>query len=128
MVKVYVTKTSQYPIKATKVKTYLRDFFKKEGIVSEAFVSVAFVGEDKMKKLAKKYYAKDSNLHNVFSFVENEAGEFVNPKGVGINLGEIVICYPVVVKEAVAEGKLVDRKILELVEHAGEHLMGRHHE
>lgn len=128
MIKVYVAKTGQYPIKATKVKTFLREFFKKQGIVSDAFVSVAFVGEGKMRQIGKSYYPGDSKVHNVFSFVESEAKGFVNPKGIGINLGEIVICYPVVVKEAVKEGKLVDKKILELVEHAGQHLMGNHHE
>lgn len=127
MIKVYVSKAGQYPIKATKVKKFLKSFFEKEGIVSDAYVSVAFVGENKMLKLAKKYYG-DNKLHNVFSFVENEAGEFVNPKGSGINLGEIVICYPVAVNESVSEGVLIEERILELISHAGEHLMGRHHE
>lgn len=127
MIKVYVTKQRQYPIKATKVKSFLRGFFTGEGIVSDAFVSVAFVGEKKMRALAKRYYPKDNLVHSVFSFVENEAGEFVNPGGIGINLGEIVVCYPVVVTQASTEGKLVEAKALELIEHAGAHLLGRHH-
>lgn len=126
MLKVFVTKQGPYPIKAPKIKSFLREFFKREGIVSDAHVSVALVDKKKMLALAKKYY-KDSKLHSVFSFVEGETVSFVNPKGVGINLGEIVICYSKAVSDASKEGKLVEKKVLELVEHAGQHLMGRHH-
>ena len=128
MIKVYVSKQGQYPIKASKVKSFLRGFFKKEGIVSDSYTSVAFVGEKKMLALARKYFPRDNNLHNVFSFVESEVSGFVTPEKSGIYLGEIVVCYPVAVKQAVSESVLVDKKVLELIEHAGEHLMGRHHE
>lgn len=128
MVKVYVTKAGQYSIKTPKIKAFLRSFFKREGIVSTAFVSVAIVSEKKMQQLGRKYYPNDNKTHNVFSFVENESGEFKSPTEAGINLGEIVVCYPIAVKEAISEGKLIDKKILELIEHAGEHLLGRHHE
>lgn len=127
MTNVYVSKQGSYPVSAVKVKKFLRSFFKSNGIVSDSFVSVALVGKEKMKSLAKKYYPKDNNIHNVFSFVESESTSFKNPKGVGINLGEIVVCYPVAVEEASMEDKLVEEKILELVEHGGHHLLGRHH-
>jgi len=128
MIKVFVYKQSNYPVAVVKVKKALSDFFKNEGIVSDAFVSLAFVGEKKMFSVGKKYYPKDTNLHSVFSFVEDISGNFINPKGLGINLGEIIICYPKALKEAIFENKLVDDKVIELVLHAGEHLMGRHHE
>lgn len=127
MVNVYVSKQGSYPVSSVKIKKFLRNFFKSQGIVSDSFLSVALVNEKKMLALAKKYYPKDNKVHNVFSFVESESTSFKNPKGVGINLGEIVVCYPVAVKQASLEEKLVEEKILELVEHAGHHLLGRHH-
>ncbi|SRR3989344_7870210 len=126
MIRVFVKKQNNYPVKTTKIKKTLQLFFEKEGIVSEAYVSVAIVGETKMLALAKKYH-KDRKLHNVFSFVENEVTEFKYPVGAGINLGEIVICYPVVVNESNKEGKLIEDKVVELILHASEHLLGRHH-
>ena len=43
-------------------------------------------------------------------------------------MGEIVICYPKVLEEAKLEGKLIDQKAYELVEHGALHLLGFHHE
>lgn len=43
-------------------------------------------------------------------------------------LGEIVVCFPVVLKEAKLEGKLIEEKVLELVGHSALHLLGIHHE
>ena len=127
MISVLVTKTENYPIKSPKIKKALRDFFKKNGIVSDAQVSVSIVGEKKMKDICRKYL-NDKSLHNVLSFTTEETkGKFVYPPD-KIFLGEIILCYPVVIKEAQMEGKLIDEKAIELLLHAGEHLLGRHHE
>jgi probable rRNA maturation factor len=127
MIKINVSKQSNYPISGVKVRKFLQDFFKENGIVSEAECHVSFVGEDKMKDLGKKYYKKDSRVHNVFSFVESEVSEWKHPKDI-MYLGEIVVCFPVVLKEAKMENKLIEEKVLELVGHSALHLLGIHHE
>lgn len=127
MIYINVVKQSNYPISSTKVKKFLQDFFQKHGIVSEAEATVSFVGEAKMKTLGKKYY-KDTKLHNVFSFVESEASGWKHINDNHINLGEIIVCFPVVVKEANMEGKLIEEKVLELIKHSALHLLGIHHE
>ncbi len=127
MIKVYVKKQANYPIKASEIKNNLKDFFKKQGIVSDAQVSVAIVGEKKMLEISKKYL-KDNRVHNVLSFThEGSKGEFVYPPGERIDLGEIIVCYPKVIEEAQSEGKKVAKKVNELIEHGGLHLMGIHH-
>ena len=127
MIKVYVKKQTNYPIKATEIKSNLASFFKKSGIVSDSVVSVALVGEKKMLDIGRKYL-KDNMMHNVLSFTSDEVkGEFVYPPDEKINLGEIIVCYPIAVEEAKAEGKRIDDKVHELVEHGAEHLMGIHH-
>jgi len=133
MIKINVSKQSNYPVSGVKVRKFLQTFFKKNGIVSSAECHVSFVSEAKMIALAKKYY-KDSGLHsasgiaphNVFSFVESEVSGFKYPSNI-MQLGEIVVCFPQVLKEAKQEGKLIEEKVLELVGHSALHLLGIHH-
>lgn len=128
MIKVTVKKQANYPISAKLIRDVLKEFFVKEGIVSNAFVSVVLVGEKKMLEMGNKFL-KDKLLHNVLSFTEDELkGNFVYPPEAGINLGEIVVCYPKAVEEAKKEGVLIDERVKELILHSAEHLMGRHHE
>jgi len=128
MIKVAVTKQTNYPVSPKKIKDSLKDFFTKQGIVSDAEVSVAIVGEKKMLELGRKYL-NDKNLHNVLSFTADEvSGKFMYPPDDKIHLGEIIVCYPVVVREAKKEGKLIEEKVLELVEHGAWHLLGIHHD
>ena len=128
MIRVDVTKQLNYPVSAAKIKKKLADFFAKRGIVSDAEVSVAIVGEKKMLDLGKKYLG-DKVLHNVLSFTPDETrGLFAYPPDSLVHLGEIVICYPLVVAEAKKEGTLIEDKAYELIEHAALHLLGIHHE
>ncbi|MFV1917742.1 MAG: rRNA maturation RNase YbeY, partial [Patescibacteria group bacterium] len=128
MIKVYVRKQTNYPIKASVIKRNLISFFKERGIVSDAVVSVVIVGEKKMLDIGRKYL-KDNNVHNVLSFTADEGrGDFVYPPGEHINLGEIVVCYPKAAEEAKGEGKRIDEKVSELLEHGALHLMGIHHD
>jgi len=127
MIKVYVTKQGNYPIKSAEIKRKLSKFFLEHGIVSNAEVSVAVVGEKRMTEVGDKFL-HDGKLHNVLSFVPNEEkGNFVYPPGSLISLGEIIVCYPEAVREAIFENKLVQNKVYELIEHGAMHLMGINH-
>ena len=97
MINVLFTKQSNYPVSSPKIKTVLKNFLTKHGIVSEAEVSLALVGEAKMLEIGKKFM-KDNKLHNVLSFTveeKNNAG-FIYPPG-KLYLGEIIICFSKVV-------------------------------
>jgi probable rRNA maturation factor len=129
MIKVYVKKQSNYPFDTPKLKKKLKSFLKKEGIVSDSVVNIAVVGETKMKDISRKYLNERNEVHNVLSFVEEElTEEFVYPPTNDyLRLGEIILCYPKVFEEAKKEGKRIDDKVYELVEHGAQHLLGRHH-
>ena len=128
MIKVRVKKTSNYPISSPKIKRSLKAFLKGRGIVSDTEVSIAIVGKEKMIKLAKKYLNEKATVHNVLSFTENEVSEkFAYPPGGPIQLGEIVVCYSKAQEEANEENKMIDEKVIELVEHGALHLLGIHH-
>jgi probable rRNA maturation factor len=134
MIKVLVTKQSNYPVGAAAIKKKLSAFFTKQGIVSDAEVSVAIVGEKKMMELGT-VYLKDKKLHNVLSFTPGEerfvygkAASFAYPPDKLIHLGEIVVCYPKAVEESKEENVLIDERVYKLVEHGALHLLGIHHE
>ena len=128
MIKIYVTKQSNYPVDVRRIKRELKKFLLERGIVSDSEISVAIVGEKKMLTLAKKHLNENDVLHNVLSFPASEVKkEFVNPPGNINPLGEVVVCYRKAVEEAKEEDKLIDDKIIELVEHGALHLLGIHH-
>jgi rRNA maturation RNase YbeY len=128
MIKVLISKQSNYPVKTAPIKKKLAEFLAKNGIVSDAEVNVAIVGEAKMMSIGTKYL-KDRKLHNVLSFVPGEGkGGFIDPPDGKIHLGEIIVCYSQAVKEAKEENILIDERVYELIEHGALHLLGIHHE
>lgn len=132
MVKVIIYKQSSYPVKSSDIKKKLSKFFEDRGIVSDAEVNISLVGEKKMLDVSKKYL-KDNKVHNVLSFepsgefIYGKAANFVYPPDGKIHLGEIIVCFPVAVREAKAENVLIDKKVYELIEHGAFHLLGIHH-
>jgi probable rRNA maturation factor len=128
MIKVSVTKQSNYPVRVLDIKKKLAEFLTKSGIVSDTEVSIAIVGEKRMLDIGYKYL-RDKKLHNVLSFVPSDVkGGFIYPPDGKIHLGEIIVCFPLAVKEAEQENVLIDEKVYELVEHGASHLLGIHHE
>lgn len=76
-------------------------------------------------------YRKIDATTDVLSFPQNDPSQvmapFVDmPDGV-MRLGDVIVSYPQAVVEATDENKLVDDKIVELIEHGINHLLGIHH-
>jgi probable rRNA maturation factor len=129
MIKVLIKKQSHYPISNWKIRKTLQEFFKSHGIVSDSLVEVSLVGEKAMVELARRHLGEKDMVHDVLSFPESEVrGEFIYPDDGFIRLGEIVLCYPKIFKEAKDEGVLIEQKALELIRHSAMHLLGFHHE
>lgn len=128
MIKVFVNKQSNFAVSSTVLKKRLSAFFQKQGIVSDAEVSVAIVGKAKMMQVVNKYL-KDGKLHNVLSFTPTETkANFIFPPDGLIHLGEIIICYPLAVEESMEENVLIDERVCQLAEHGALHLLGIHHQ
>lgn len=126
MIKVYVKKLSNYPVSVVRIKKFLKKYLS-EKCISDCDVSVAIVGRETMLKLARKYLGEKNMLHNVLSFTESEVDKtFISPID-RLYLGEIVICYSKVFEESKSENKRIEDKVLELVAHGAEHLLGNHH-
>jgi len=63
MIRVNVSKQSNFPVKSSLIKKRLKEFLTREGIVSDCVVSVAIVGEAKMFEIGKKHL-KDKELYS----------------------------------------------------------------
>jgi ssRNA-specific RNase YbeY (16S rRNA maturation enzyme) len=119
MITVLIYKESNYPLPTQKVKKKLREVLKKK-ITSNASVSLAFVGKEKMEELVQKYYKEDPQkkyVHPILTFPSAEMRDEFRQKGTP-DLGEIIISYEEVDSE---------EKLLSLVEHGALHLIGVHH-
>ena len=125
-VKVPIFVESRYRINRKRIKSTITKILEAHNIKGPAEVSVAIVGDRKMRSLSKKYKGEDKT-RNILSFSLMEGNSTFTPSDT-LRLGDLVISYPVVIKEASVEEKLVDDKIDELIEHGMLHLLGINHE
>lgn len=116
---------SRYQVNRKRIKASVIQLLKEQGINGPAEVSIAIVGNRKMRLLHKKYKGEDKTT-NVLSFPIAEGEATVLPADV-LRLGDIVISYPYVIKESAEDDMLVDDKIDQLVLHSMQHLLGNHH-
>lgn len=116
---------SRYKVNRKRIKQVASDTVQKNGIITPFEVSIAIVGNRKMRALNKKYRDMDKTT-NVLSF-PLDVGKGAPRTPDKLYLGDVVISYPVVIEEAALEKMLVDDKIAELVEHGVKHLLGDHH-
>lgn len=99
-----------------------------EGRIRQADIAIRIVGEDEGRSLNRHYRGKDYAT-NVLSF-PGELPEGVKlPKGVTMPLmGDLVVCAPVVAREAAEQGKPVADHYAHLVVHGVLHLLGWDHD
>jgi probable rRNA maturation factor len=117
---------SRYRVNRKRIKNIVTKLISQHRVDGSVEVSVAIVGDRKMRELSKEYKGEDKT-RNVLSFSQTEGEQILNP-GQSLRLGDIVLSYPQVINDAVKEEKMVDDKIDELVEHGLMHLLGIHHD
>lgn len=116
---------SRYKVNRKRITKTVSDTLIANGITGPCEVSVAIIGDRKMRALNKKYRNLDKTT-NVLSFSQMEGKTSVLPTD-KLYLGDVVVSYPKVIEEASIEKMLVDDKVAELVEHSVLHLLGQHH-
>lgn len=112
---------SRYPIAKKNLVSLTNDFLDNEKIKVDIEVSIAVVGDRKMRLLNKKYRQKDETT-TILSF---SLEGFITPDDGFLRLGDVVISYPQAVERAVEDEMLVDDKIKELLIHGLNNLMGK---
>ena len=130
MISVLFRTETHFPVKKSLVEDAIVGALRGR-VTRSTEVSVTIVGDRKMHELNKAYRNKDYPT-NVLSFPQYDPSQpmvpFVDtPDGV-LHLGDIVISYPVALREAAEVNVRIDDKIVELVLHGLEHLLGNHHE
>lgn len=95
-------------------------------LLRDAELTVRLVGEGEGRKLNRSYRGKDYAT-NVLTFVYGDEEGLPPIEGAPL-MGDLVLCVPVVVREAAEQGKTVDAHFAHLVVHGMLHLQGCDHE
>jgi probable rRNA maturation factor len=117
---------SRYKVNRKRIKKVIESVIANNEVAGSVEVSVAIVGDRKMRELSKQYKGEDKT-RNILSFSQSEGESIVSPEDV-LRLGDIILSFPQVINDAVRDEMLVDDKVDQLIEHGLMHLLGIHHE
>lgn len=123
MITTEIISESSYKINRKRIRQVVEKTLTEHGVNRNAEVCVVIAGERKMRALHKQYLETDEAT-DVLSFPL----EGVNYPDEVLRLGDIVVCYPVAVRQAGENNRMVDDEVNFLVEHGCLHLLGIHHE
>ncbi len=124
--KVLIFVESRYKVNRKKIKSAVSYVLEDQGVTSPVEVSIAIVGDRKMRALNKKYRGKEGTA-NILEFPLSDGEQTPMPSDI-TRLGDIVISYPELIREAAAQEMLVDERVEELIHHGMLHLLGMHHQ
>jgi len=95
----------------------VQEVFEKEQIDQNYSLNVVFVGKNKMKVFTEKYKNEKETLPVLSFKYDEDIGEKE------VLLGEVIICFPLVILLAAERNKRVDEMINELVKHGIKNLI-----
>jgi len=125
------------------LKRVAKSALKTAGIKDRAEISLAIVGDGRMRKLNKMYRGKNRvtdvlsfdnrsvipYLNKAFPRLKRVPGEkFIEPPSGIKRLGEIIICYPQAKKQAKRLKHSLEKELTVLLIHGILHLLGYDHE
>lgn len=102
---------TRYGVNKKSIREGVSQMYAVKHINSKLTLNIVFIGTRKMREIAKTYKHEDLPLP-VLAFPYKD----VDTEGEQL-LGEIFLCYPMVVLLAAERSKMVDDMILRLVEH-----------
>ncbi|MFH1657205.1 MAG: rRNA maturation RNase YbeY [bacterium] len=112
------------------LKKIIRQVLQGEGVKEEFELSVAFVGQDRMRGINKRYRGKN-RATDILSFPESKItmeNFKIGPAQKTRGLGEMIICLREVKKNADKEGIPFATEFNKVVIHGVLHLLGYDHE
>lgn len=108
---IHVYTSSRYKVNKQKIINHAETFLRVRHYQLNGFINIVFVGQRKMKQVAREYLDVDI-AKPVLTFRLDEDETF----------GEIYMCYPQVVLLAAEKNKTVSHMISDLVEHGIDNL------
>lgn len=138
MVNVIVNSDPKYPVSKLGIQATVLEVLKQHRVSGNLEIGVSVMGDRKMHEINKKFRGQDATT-NILSFaLEDPATSsslqhipkvgFVKAPDKVLRLGDIMISYPQVIKDAALEGISVEEELRFLVEHGTKHLLGLHHD
>ena len=128
MTRVLIKASSRFPINRKRIRQIVASVLRKTGVKGEVEVSISIVGDRKMKILNKEYLKREGTV-SILSFpLENTTeglglGFADSPDGV-LRLGDIIVSYPQVIKQAAKQSVFIDKEIESLIKHGMKNLLG----
>lgn len=138
MINVIINADPRYSVNKLALQATVVEVLQRHHVKGNIEIGVSVVGDRKMHEVNKKYRGIDSTT-NILSFALQDSVSpsqlqhvprvgFVKAPDDILRLGDILISYPQVVKDAAIEGVSVEEELRFLVEHGTRHLLGIHHE
>jgi len=138
MINIIVNSDPRYPISKLGIQATVLEVLKQHRVQGNLEIGVNVVGDRKMHEINKKFRGQDATT-NILSFPMEETGNssnlqhipkvgFVKSPDKVLRLGDILISYPQILKDAALEGVSVEEELRFLVEHGTRHLLGIHHD
>lgn len=138
MVNIIVNSDPRYLVNKLSVQATVIEVLQLHRISGNVEIGISIVGDRKMHEFNKKFRGIDSTT-NILSFALEDPTSvnqlqhiprvgFVKAPDNVLRLGDILISYPQVIKDASMEGLSVDEELRFLVEHGMKHLLGIHHD
>lgn len=140
MINIIVNSDPKYPISKLGIQATVLDILKQHRIHGNLEIGVTVVGDRQMHEINKKFRGQDATT-NILSFPMDDIPVssssslqhipkvgFVKAPDKVVRLGDILISYPQIIKDAALEGVSVEEELRFLVEHGTRHLLGIHHD
>lgn len=122
-----ITADGRYKFDRGRVRRGVRRLLLEQGVKGRVSLSLAVIGDRKMKQLKKKYLGEEGTT-DVLSFSQSGEGKIVPGEGGELMLGDVVVSYPRAKKQALEFYKLLDEEVESLVCHGVKHLLGIDHD
>lgn len=138
MINIIVSADPKYPVNKLGIQATVLEVFKQHRIHGNLEIGVTVVGDRKMHEINKKFRGHDSTT-NILSFPLEDPSTssslqhipkvgFVKAPDKVLRLGDILISWSQIIKDAALEGVSVEEELRFLVEHGTRHLLGIHHD
>ncbi|EKD91070.1 MAG: hypothetical protein ACD_30C00049G0038 [uncultured bacterium] len=138
MINIIVTSDPRYQVNKLAIQASVLDILKRNNVTGNIEIGVNIVGDRKMHEVNKKYRGIDSTT-NILSFALEDpvsASGLQHVRNLGfvkspdkiLKLGDILISWPELQKDAAAAGVSTEQQARYLVEHGTKHLLGIHHD
>ncbi len=140
MINIIVNADPRYPISKLGIQATVLEVLKQHRVSGNLEIGVTVVGDRKMHEINKKFRGQDGPT-NILSFPLDDVATssssslqhipkvgFVKAPDKIVRLGDIMISYPQIIKDAALEGVSVEEELRFLVEHGTRHLLGIHHD